>query len=51
MSIVIGVFRLIVPIMAIVLALLVLRVSRSVRRDMAELKCPHCHKPIFPRLP
>lgn len=36
---------------AIWISIRAVHMSRSVRIDMAKLKCPHCHRPIFPELP
>lgn len=36
---------------ALAAAIYVWRTSRRIRRDMGDLKCPHCHKRIFPELP
>lgn len=51
MSLALDIFRVVLTIVTVVLVLRILRMSRGMRHDMTELKCPHCHEPIFPRLP
>lgn len=51
MNVVFDILRIGMAVAVIALAIRAWRMSREVRQDMAELRCPHCHERIFPKLP